>query len=146
MIGGTIKQAVQKLLEANDRPMHIFEIAQILSSHRNVTVNSIARNLQVDSSNIFRYFGQLFYGLKNKNYTGTCKYKRLNNKWFLYLKKLYLQEGTYVLNKTQAIRQLSSYYQIETIQIEYALYERIQKGHLYELENDLLQLNQACIN
>lgn len=68
-IQGSIVDIVIKMLNENERPIHISEIFDMISPYRKVTIKSLITNILVTGKDIIMPFNCNFFGLKNKNYS-----------------------------------------------------------------------------
>lgn len=140
ILGGTIKQLIEKVLDESHEPLHIYDIAKFILPQRNTNIKNIHGNLHIDPSNKFRFFGQNFYGLSTKNYDEDYDFKPVSNHWFKELKALFSKNETNKLAKSDILDYIATLYGVKRIQIEYLIDLRIEKGELIETNDKMLQL------
>ncbi len=140
LVGGTIKQIIEKLLEESERPLHLYEIATFATNQRNTNIHSIHGNLQSDPGNKFRSFGQQFFGLTNKVYTKEYHFKPVSRHWFKDVIKLFKQNDSGMRTKSEILNYIARLHGVTQVQIEHLLMQRIEKGDIIEITDKLLKL------
>ena len=140
VVGGTIKQIIEKYLSSLDRPVHLNEIAKYVMQHRDTNIVSIHGNLRLDPLNRYRYFGHRFYGLNNKQYKKAYNFKAVSKHWFREVIILYADKKTQKISKSDILDYVAHLFDIEEIQIEFLLDQRIDKGELIVTNDKMLKL------
>ncbi len=137
MIGGTIKQIIEKYLASFNEPKHLYDIARHVMRQRDTNVHSVHGNIMSDPHYKFRSFGEQFYGLTAKEYPEPLtQFTSVNRHWFKEVEKLFAGQKSPLL-KLNIIQYVADLLQVKPVQIEYLLDERVKKGELIETEEEL---------
>ena len=139
-VGGTIKQIIVKYLENLDHPAHLTEIAKYVMQHRETNIRSIHGNLQLDPLKRYRSFGHRFYGLNDKQYSKTYNFNRVSKQWFREVTRLYSNSESKMMIKSDILRHIAQLFDVEEIQIEFLLNQRIERGELIVTKEKMLKL------
>jgi len=67
---GSLREIVQDILLSHHEPIHITELAEIISKMRPISIKSLATNLKLAESKSFVFFNCSFVGLASKKYAG----------------------------------------------------------------------------
>lgn len=65
---GSLRSIVSKILYDNAEPLHISEIASIISKYRTIKISSLISNLKSNGYDTFKFFNCGFIGLSSKKY------------------------------------------------------------------------------
>lgn len=125
--GGTIKSLIEKYLSRNNEPKHLLDISRHITQFRSTNIQSIFRNIQSDPHDKFRYFGQMFFGLKNKEYA-SYEFRAINKHWFEYVTELLKKQGS--LDLPTLAKDLSLKYKVPEVHVEYLLLQKVEGGRI----------------
>ncbi len=70
IVGGSIRDMVENLLDVSTIPLHVSELLQSIRLLRHINERSLTTNLKVDEHKKFHFFNCGFIGLANKDYDG----------------------------------------------------------------------------
>ncbi|MBL7689987.1 MAG: winged helix-turn-helix domain-containing protein, partial [Flavipsychrobacter sp.] len=140
IIGGTIKNIVEEYIRDKGEPCHIRELTNFVNRYRETSYNSIFTNIQNDPAGKFKYYGQGYYGLSKVNYPQEkTQYNQVHKQWFRRVKLEIEKQKNYKLG--DLIRFVSEEFDIESIQAEHLIYQRIEAGEL-TLKKENIELSK----
>ncbi|RYY90896.1 MAG: hypothetical protein EOO15_00820 [Chitinophagaceae bacterium] len=144
LLGGTIKQIMERYLLRFEEPRHISELWAFLNQYRPVSQTSLFGNLVQDPGKIFKNFGKGFFGLNKKTYPASNRViNPVSKYWFDHL--LQLADGRERIPMAEVMQQLTSRYQVQDVQLTHLLAKRVDRGDI-RIEEDWIYLGPHCRN
>jgi len=131
MVGGTIKQIIEKYLLQFDKPKHVSEIAEYVCKHRDTNQASVWGNICLDPKEIFVTYASSFVGLSSKKYRfSDTSFNKLSNKWFKRMTEVYFTGDVCHSTIGELVDNLASDLNVKPVQIRSVINERLVNGDL----------------